>query len=102
MWNWVQGAFLGLPVSGITELTTAPFLRVSEFGAKQITGGDYGIEGGIACDDCDSFFNDFDLVFALLKTVGRNAGFNERRKSRPRQRKTNLRRQLITLKIFSV
>ncbi len=49
MWNWVQGAFLGLPVSGITELTTAPFLRVSEFGAKQITGGDYGIEGGIAC-----------------------------------------------------
>ncbi|MEO8073140.1 MAG: type II CAAX endopeptidase family protein [Acidobacteriota bacterium] len=49
MWNWVQGAFLGLPVSGITELTTAPLLRVSEFGAKQITGGDYGIEGGIAC-----------------------------------------------------
>lgn len=49
MWNWVQGAFLGLPVSGITELTTAPLFRVSEFGAKQITGGDYGIEGGIAC-----------------------------------------------------
>ena len=48
MWNWVQGAILGLPVSGITELTTAPFLRVSEFGTKQITGGDYGIEGGIA------------------------------------------------------
>jgi membrane protease YdiL (CAAX protease family) len=48
-WNWVQGAFLGLPVSGITELTTAPLLRVSEFGAEQITGGDYGIEGGIAC-----------------------------------------------------
>lgn len=49
MWNWVQGAFLGLPVSGITELTTAPVFRVSEFGAEQITGGDYGIEGGIAC-----------------------------------------------------
>jgi len=48
-WNWVQGAFLGLPVSGITELTTAPLFRVSEFGAKQITGGDYGIEGGISC-----------------------------------------------------
>lgn len=48
-WNWVQGAFLGLPVSGITELTTAPLLRVSKFGAEQITGGDYGIEGGIAC-----------------------------------------------------
>jgi energy-coupling factor transporter transmembrane protein EcfT len=48
MWNWAQGAFLGLPVSGITELTTAPLFRVSELGIKQITGGDYGIEGGIA------------------------------------------------------
>ncbi len=48
-WNWVQGAFLGLPVSGITELTTAPLFRVSEFGAKLITGGNYGIEGGISC-----------------------------------------------------
>ncbi len=49
MWNWVQGAFLGLPVSGITELTTAPLVRVTEFGTPNITGGDYGIEGGIAC-----------------------------------------------------
>ncbi len=49
MWNWVQGAFLGLPVSGITELTTAPLLQVSNFGTSQITGGDYGIEAGIAC-----------------------------------------------------
>ena len=49
MWNWVQGAFLGLPVSGITELTTAPLLRVSAFGTQKITGGNYGIEGGIAC-----------------------------------------------------
>ncbi len=49
MWNWVQGAFLGLPVSGITELTTAPLVRITEFGAPNITGGIYGIEGGIAC-----------------------------------------------------
>lgn len=48
-WNWVQGAVLGIPVSGITKLTTAPLFQVSEFGTKQITGGDYGIEGGIAC-----------------------------------------------------
>ncbi|MBA2494577.1 MAG: CPBP family intramembrane metalloprotease [Acidobacteria bacterium] len=48
MWNWAQGAFFGLPVSGITELTTAPLFRVSEPGIKQITGADYGIEGGIA------------------------------------------------------
>lgn len=48
-WNWVQGAVLGIPVSGITQLTTAPLFQVSEFGTNQITGGNYGIEGGIAC-----------------------------------------------------
>ncbi len=48
-WNWVQGAVLGIPVSGITNLTTAPLFQVSDFGTKQITGGNYGIEGGIAC-----------------------------------------------------
>jgi membrane protease YdiL (CAAX protease family) len=49
MWNWLQGAFFGLPVSGITSLTTAPFLQQTEQGIKLLTGGDYGIEGGIAC-----------------------------------------------------
>lgn len=49
MWNWVQGAFLGLPVSGITELTAASYLRVANFGVKVVSGGDYGIEGGLAC-----------------------------------------------------
>ncbi len=48
-WNWMQGAVLGIPVSGITKLTTAPLFEVSNFGAKQITGGNYGIEGGIVC-----------------------------------------------------
>lgn len=48
-WNWVQGAVLGIPVSGITNLTTAPVFQVSDFGTNQITGGNYGIEGGIAC-----------------------------------------------------
>jgi len=48
-WNWTQGAILGIPVSGITKLTTAPLFEVSDFGTKQITGGNYGIEGGIAC-----------------------------------------------------
>lgn len=48
-WNWLQGAFFGLPVSGITSLTTAPFFTQTDKGATLITGGDYGIEGGIAC-----------------------------------------------------
>lgn len=49
MWNWVQGAILGIPVSGITELTTAPLFQISNFGSTVLTGGNYGIEGGIVC-----------------------------------------------------
>jgi membrane protease YdiL (CAAX protease family) len=48
-WNWLQGAFFGIPVSGITSLSTAPFLRQTDKGINLWTGGDYGIEGGIAC-----------------------------------------------------
>lgn len=48
-WNWVQGAFLGINVSGLSELASAPFLRVTETGNSFISGGDYGIEGGISC-----------------------------------------------------
>ncbi len=48
-WNWVQGAILGLPVSGVTEITTAPLLLPTNNGSTILTGGDYGIEGGIAC-----------------------------------------------------
>jgi membrane protease YdiL (CAAX protease family) len=49
MWNWMQGAVLGIPVSGIKELTTAPLFQVTNSGSDILTGGDYGIEGGIAC-----------------------------------------------------
>ncbi len=49
MWNWTQGAIFGIPVSGITRLTTAPLFQVTNFGSGVLTGGDYGIEGGIAC-----------------------------------------------------
>ncbi|HWS56784.1 MAG TPA: type II CAAX endopeptidase family protein [Pyrinomonadaceae bacterium] len=48
-WNWAQGALLGSPVSGITELTPAPLLRFSDAGPAWLGGGDYGIEGGAAC-----------------------------------------------------
>jgi uncharacterized protein len=49
MWNWVQGAFFGINVSGLSELASAPLMHVSETGNALIGGGDYGIEGGIAC-----------------------------------------------------
>ncbi|MBA2339393.1 MAG: CPBP family intramembrane metalloprotease, partial [Pyrinomonadaceae bacterium] len=48
-WNWTMGAVLGLPVSGITQLTPQPFLRATDYGPVWLTGGAYGIEGGLAC-----------------------------------------------------
>ena len=48
-WNWVQGAFFGINVSGLNTLASAPILRVSGTGIELISGGDYGIEGGFAC-----------------------------------------------------
>jgi membrane protease YdiL (CAAX protease family) len=48
-WNWVQGAVLGSPVSGITQLAPAPLLRFTDAGPHWLGGGSYGIEGGAAC-----------------------------------------------------
>ena len=48
-WNWVQGAILGSPVSGITRITPDPLLRFNDTGPAWIGGGAYGIEGGAAC-----------------------------------------------------
>jgi membrane protease YdiL (CAAX protease family) len=48
-WNWVQGALLGSPVSGITRITPHPLLHFTDKGPEWIGGGAYGIEGGAAC-----------------------------------------------------
>ncbi len=48
-WNWTMGSLLGLPVSGITSLTRAPLLRATDTGPAWLTGGAYGLEGGLAC-----------------------------------------------------
>jgi uncharacterized protein len=47
-WNWALGWFFGLPISGI-DLVSNPLLHGEESGPKWLTGGSYGIEGGIAC-----------------------------------------------------
>jgi uncharacterized protein len=49
MWNWMQGAFFGIEVSGLQNLITAPFLREIDAGPVWLTGENYGIEGGVAC-----------------------------------------------------
>ncbi|HYK22520.1 MAG TPA: CPBP family intramembrane glutamic endopeptidase [Pyrinomonadaceae bacterium] len=47
-WNWALGWFFGLPVSGM-RLGSHPLLKASDAGPFWLTGGSYGIEGGVAC-----------------------------------------------------
>jgi membrane protease YdiL (CAAX protease family) len=47
-WNWALGWFFGLPVSGI-RLSSEPLLKATDAGPFWLTGGSYGIEGGVAC-----------------------------------------------------
>jgi len=48
-WNWIQGPVFGIEVSGLTDIITAPIMREIDNGPAWLTGGDYGIEGGLAC-----------------------------------------------------
>lgn len=48
-WNWAMGSLIGLPVSGLTSLTHAPLIKATDTGPAWLTGGSYGIEGGLAC-----------------------------------------------------
>jgi membrane protease YdiL (CAAX protease family) len=47
-WNWALGWFFGLPISGIS-LVSNPLFKGNDFGPAWLTGGTYGIEGGVAC-----------------------------------------------------
>lgn len=49
IWNWLQGPFFGINVSGYDEMSAHPILRATDSGPAWLTGGSYGIEGGIAC-----------------------------------------------------
>ncbi len=46
-WNWSLGSLFGLPVSGIS-ISPQPVLRGIDVGPAWLTGGSYGIEGGVA------------------------------------------------------
>jgi hypothetical protein len=48
MWNWTQGAIFGIEVSGLKEIVSVPLLREIDRGPNWLTGGEYGLEGGIA------------------------------------------------------
>ena len=47
LWNWVQGAIFGIEVSGLTDLIAAPLMKEVDLGPTWLTGGSYGLEGGI-------------------------------------------------------
>lgn len=47
-WNWALGWLFGLPVSGV-RIVSDPLLRGDDIGPAWLTGGNYGIEGGVAC-----------------------------------------------------
>ena len=46
-WNWALGWFFGLPISG-AKLVSHPVLLATDDGPVWLTGGSYGIEGGLA------------------------------------------------------
>lgn len=46
-WNLATGFVADLPVSGL-ELVDAPLVEVSVMGTVWVTGGDFGLEGGVA------------------------------------------------------
>jgi hypothetical protein len=47
-WNWALGSIFGLPISGVRFFSN-PILRGDDLGPAWLTGGLYGIEGGVAC-----------------------------------------------------
>jgi hypothetical protein len=57
-WNWALGWFFGLPISGI-QLVSNPLLQTQDNGPKWLTGGSYGIEGGVACTIALTLFTVF-------------------------------------------
>lgn len=49
-WNWTMAQFFGIPVSGITSITPAPFLLADDRNSLVwLSGGSYGLEGGAGC-----------------------------------------------------
>lgn len=46
-WNWAQGSIFGIEVSGLKELVPHPLLKEIDSGPDWLTGGQYGLEGGL-------------------------------------------------------
>jgi uncharacterized protein len=57
-WNWAMGWLFGIPVSG-AKLVSNPLLKASDAGPIWLTGGNYGLEGGVACTIAMALFTLF-------------------------------------------
>jgi hypothetical protein len=75
MWNWMQGAFFGIEVSGLTDITSAPLLKEIDRGPAWLTGEAYGIEAGVACTAA-LVISTLLLVFLPLKNSTRSQRFS--------------------------
>jgi membrane protease YdiL (CAAX protease family) len=68
-WNWAQGSIFGIPVSGIANLAPHPLMRGTDHGPAWLTGGSYGIEGGLACTIALIVATIFILRTSLISTT---------------------------------
>lgn len=66
-WNWALGSLFGLPVSGITRIAPYPLMKGTDLGPAWLTGGSYGIEGGVACTIALIISTLFVWYFRLVK-----------------------------------
>ncbi len=57
-WNWAMGWLFGIPVSGV-KLVSNPLLTANDAGPLWLTGGSYGLEGGLACTIAMALFTLF-------------------------------------------
>lgn len=76
-WNWMQGSFFGIEVSGMTEISNAPLLLEIDHGPAWLTGAGYGIEGGIACTISLILFTAFIWFAPFLKASDEMLEFTE-------------------------
>ena len=67
-WNWALGWFFGLPVSG-TKLVSHPLIEANDTGPFWLTGGTYGIEGGVACTIAMLLFTIFTWRTSLVSST---------------------------------
>jgi membrane protease YdiL (CAAX protease family) len=81
-WNWTMGSLVGLPVSGITEIAPAPLFQTTLHGPQWLTGGAYGVEGGVACTVAIVLSTLFIWRARIVKASDEMLAFDESRRLR--------------------